>query len=402
MQKKLIGYKIRILNDVVSKMAQDLEQTLELLRDYDGSCSATLLDALIRAVASSAASEDDENVILYVTALSLIGLRDFREFLQQPFMQFFEQTFVRIEIKLVCEGRSRSQLVIRDSGPIQASQNDHLLVYFDKVFDPAIRDALIPAGARMSNGCSYLTAPNLSSKGSFWADMCPRCGWLCRNSDHMDKTWGQFPNLGRAMWESIITEFAKEFFFMFCSEYAKFVCWVLENPFIFANRWIRRSNSIRNGCNFQIRMPFLPEIFKDQVFVLRTLLPCFETLPTQDGGCILVPKPFMMIIDTTKMYQPIDDSENRTFLYRPRDKPKSKNTVHQTGMLTKVAQSLGCIGGFSDSILRRVLHTPNEGLLRRFKDENLILTKKLLRILGHFKKEGLIKAFEELKEALHL
>jgi hypothetical protein len=372
-----------------------------LLQVFDRSNHTTLLDALIRAVASSAASEEDENVILYVTALSLIGLRDFREFLEQPFMKFFEQTFVRIEIMLVCEGSSRSQLVIRNSGPMQASLNDHPVVYFDKVCDPAIRDALIPAGARLKSGC-YLTAPNLSSNGSFWADMCPRCSCICGNSDHMDKTWGQFRSLGRGMWESIITEFAKEFFFMFCSEYAKFVCSVLENQFIFANRWIRLSNSIRNGCNFQMRMPFLPGIFIHQVFVLRTLLPCFETLPTQDGGCILVPKPFMMIIDTTKMYQPIDDSENRTFLYRPRDKPKSKNTVHQTGMLTKVAQSLGCIGGFSDSILRRVLHTPNEEIIRNFKDENLILTEKLLRVLDKFKNEGLIKAFEELEEVLYL
>jgi hypothetical protein len=382
-----------------------------LLQVFDRSNHTTLLDALIRAVASSAASEEDENVILYVTALSLIGLRDFREFLEQPFMKFFEQMFFSIEIKLVCEGSSRSQLVIRNSGPMQASQNDHPVVYFDKVCDPAIRDALIPAGARLKSGC-YLTAPNLSSNGSFWADICPRCSCICGNSDHMDKSWGQFPNLGRGMWGSIITEFAKEFFFMFCSEYAKFVCWVLENPFIFANRWIRLSNSIRNGCNFQMRMPFLPGIFSHQVFVLRTLLPCFETLPTQDGGCILVPKPFMMIIDPRKMYQPIKDSEHRSFdeilasMYRqPKVKPKSKKTVQQTGMLTKVAQSLGRCGRcdrFANSILRRVLHTPNEEIIRNFKDENLILTEKLLRILGHFKCIGLLPALEELAELLQL
>jgi hypothetical protein len=203
------------------------------------------------------------------------------------------------------------------------------------------------------------------------------------------------------MWGSIITEIAKEFFVMFCSEYAKFVCWVLENPFIFANRWIPRSKFLQTGCEFEMGIPSLPEKFKDEVFVLRTLLPCFVKLPIQDGGCMLVPSPFMMIVDPTK-YQPIDDSANMSFASRRRVNPKSKKMDPRTGMLTKVAKSLGCVGGFADSILRRVLHTPNEGLLREFKDENLILTKKLLRILGHFKNERLLKVFQELEETLYL
>jgi hypothetical protein len=201
------------------------------------------------------------------------------------------------------------------------------------------------------------------------------------------------------MWESIITEIAKEFFFMFCSEYAKFVCWVLENPFIFANRMIRRSNPLQRRCEFEMGMPSLPVNFENEVFVLRTLLPCFAKLPTQDGGCRLVPSPFMMIIDPAK-YKPIDDSANMSFASRRRVNPKSKKMDPRTGMLTKVAESLGCFGGFADSILRRVLHTPSEGILREFKDENLILTKKLRRILGHFQNEGLIRVFERLEELL--
>jgi len=397
--KKLMGYNIRILNDVVAKMTEN-GNIFGLLQVFDRSNHTTLLDALIRAVASSAASEEDENVILYVTALSLMGLRDFREFLQQPFMNFLEQTFVRIEIKLVCEGRSRSQLVIRNSGPMQASQNDHPVVYLDQICDPAIRNALIPAGTRLKRD-NYTTAPNLSSDGSFWANMCPRCGWLCGNSDHMDKTWGQFPSLGRGMWESIITETAKEFFFMFCSEYAKLVCWVLENPFIFANRWIPRSKFLQTGCEFEMGIPSLPRIFENEFFVKRTLPHCFTKLPTQDGGCRLVPSPFMMIIDPAK-YKPIDDSANMSFASRRRVKPELKKMDTRTGMLTRVAQLLGCSDRFADSILRRVLHTPSEGILREFKDENLVMTKKLLRVLDHFNKRDLIKAFEELEEALYL
>jgi hypothetical protein len=377
-------------------MDQELEQILELLRDYDGSCSATLLDALTRAVVTP---EHDQNVRLYVAALTLLSLRDdFWEFLEQPIMTFVNQTFGMMNIKLVCQGGS--QLVIRNSGPMKTLQTEHPVVYFARICKPAIIDALIPAGARLSNGGCYLTAPNLSSDGSFWADECPRCGWSCGNFDHMDKSWGQFPNLGRAMWESIITEFAKEFFFMFCSEYAKFMCSVLENPFIFTNRWIRRSNSIQRGCEFEMGIPSFPEIFEKEVFFKRTLPPCFAKLPTHDGGCRLVPSPFMMIIDPAK-YKPIDDSTNMSFASKRRVNPKSKKMDPRTGMLTKVAKSLGCFGGFADSILRRVLHTPNEGLPREFKDENLILTKKLLRILGHFKKKCLIKAFEELEEALY-
>ena len=394
MQKKLIGYKIRILNDVVSKMAQDLEQILELLRDYDGSCSATLLDALTRGVAIPV------NVQLYVAALTLLGLReDMPQFLKQPIMPtFVDQSFCMMKFKLVCQGES--QLVVRKSGEMKTSPTEHPLLYIARLCQPAIRDALIPAGARLISGC-YLTAPNLSSDGSFWADMCPRCCWICGNSEHMDKNWGQFPNLGRGMWESIITETAKEFFFMFCSEYAKFVCSVLENPFIFANRMIRRSNPLQRGCEFEMGIPSFPEIFEKEVFFKRTLPPCFAKLPTHDGGCRLVPSPFMMIINPAK-YKPIDDSANMSFESKRRVNPKSKKMDPRTGMLTKVAKSLGCFGGFSDSILRRVLHTPNEGLLREFKDENLILTKKLLRILGHFKNECLIQVFERLEEALHL
>jgi hypothetical protein len=69
-------------------------------------------------------------------------------------------------------------------------------------------------------------------------------------------------------------------------------------------------------------------------------------------------------------------------------------------MLTQVAKSLGCVNGYADSILRRVLHTPNERLLMEFKYENIILTQKLLRILGHFKNEGLLQVFKRLEELL--
>jgi hypothetical protein len=283
---------------------------------------------------------------------------------------------------------------------MKTSQTDHPVVYLAGICKPAIIDALIPAGARLSNGC-YLTDFNLSSDDSFWADMCPRCGCLCGNFDHMDKGWGQFPNLGRGMWESIITEIAKKFFFMFCSEYAKFVCWVLENPFIFANRMIRRSNPLQRGCEFEMGIPSLPDIFKNKVFFKRTLLPCFEQLLTHDGGCRLVPSPFMMIIDPEN-HKPIDDSANMSFTSRRRVNPKPKKMDPRTGMLTKVAESLGCFGGFAKSILRRVLHTPSEGILREFKDENLILTEKLMRILGHFQNEDLIQVLEILEQALHL
>jgi hypothetical protein len=397
MKKKLIGYKIRILNDVVAKMSKRCN-IFRLLQLVDLPNHTTFLDALTRAVATP---KPDGNVSLYVAALSLLSLRDdMPQFLEQPIMTFVDQTFGMMKIKLLCQRGSRSQVVIRNSGAMKASPTEHPLVYFAGICKPAIIDARIPAGARLLSGC-YLTAPNLSSDGSFWADECPRCGWNCGDFDHMDKSWGQFPNLGRGMWESIITETAKNFFAMFCSDYAKFMCWVLENPFIFANRMVRRSKPLQRGCEFEMGIPSLPGIFDKQVFVLRTLLPCFEKLPTQDGGCMLVPSPFMMIIDPAK-YKPIDDSANMSFASRRRVNPKSKKMDPRTGMLTKVAESLGCFGRFADSILRRVLHTPSEGILREFKDENLILTGKLMRILGHFQNKDLIQAFEILEEALHL
>lgn len=373
-----------------------------LLQVFDGSNGMTLLDALTRAVVTP---EHDQNVRLYVAALTLLSLRDdFSEFLKRPVMTFFHQSFAMMKIKLISQ--RRSQIVIRSSGEMKTSSTEHPLLCIARICNPAIRDALIPAGARLLSGC-YLTAPNLSSDGSFWADMCPHhgCWGRCGKFDHMDKNWGQFPNLGRGMWESIITEVSKEFFFIFCSEYAKFVCWVLENPFIFANRWVGRSNPLQRGSEFEMGIPFLPEIFENEVYVLRTLLPCFVKLPAQNGCCMLVPRPFMMIVDPTK-YQPIDDSENMSYFTRysgfsRRVKPKSKMGAH-IGMLTKVAESLDCVGGFADSILRRVLHAPDKGLINEFKDENLILTKKLLRILGHFKNEGLLQVFKGLEELLYM
>ena len=371
-----------------------------LLQVVDSSNHITLLDAITRAVFTPL---HEQNVRLYVAALTLLSLRDeFQEFLEQPIMSFLDQTFAMIKIGLIPQGRS--QLVILYSGAMRTSSTEHPVDYFARICTPAIRNALIPAGARLSDGGCRLTAPNLSSDGSFWADMCPRCGWGCMDFDtHMDKGWGQFPNLGRGMWKSIITEIAKEFFFMFCSEYAKFVCWVLENPFIFANRWIRRSKFLQTGCEFEMGIPSLPDIFKNEVFFKRTLLPCFEQLPTHDGGCRLVPSPFMMIVDPAN-HKPIDDSAKMSCFgsRRRRDEPKSKKMGPHTGMLTKVAKSLGCFGGFADSILRRVLHTPSEGIFREFKDENLILTEKLMRILGHFQNEDLIQVFEILEQALHL
>lgn len=398
-----MGYKIRILNDVVAKMSKN-GNIFGLLQVVDRSNHTTFLDALTRAVVTPV---NDQNVRLYVDALTLLSLRDdFREFLERPIMTFFDQTFGMMNIKLVCQRGSPSQLVIRNSGPMKTSQTDHPVVYLAGICKPAIIDALIPAGARLISGC-YLTAPNRSSDDSFWADMCPRCGWGCMDFDtHMDKGWGQFPNLGRGMWGSIITEIAKEFFFMFCSEYAKFVCWVLENPFIFANRWIRRSNPLQRGCEFEMGIPSLPDIFKNEVFFKRTLLPCFEQLPTHDG-CRLVPSPFMMIVDPQK-YKPINDYPQLSFddllsersRREMRPKPVSRKIVRETGMVTKAAKLLGYSDGSANSILRRVLHAPNEGLLMEFRDENLILILKLMRILGHFKNEGLIQVFEQLADFL--
>ena len=358
-----------------------------LLQVFDDSNGMTLLDALTRGVATPG------NGPLYVAALTLLSLRDdFLEFLKQPIMTFVDQSFGMMKIKLVYQGGS--QLVVRKSGEMKTSPTEHPLLYIARLCQPAIRNALIPAGACLSNGGCYISNPNLSSDGSFWADMCPRCGCGCMDFNaHMDKSLGQFPNLGRVMWESIITKIAKEFFFMFCSEYAKFICWVLENPFIFANRWIRRSKFLQTGCEFEMGIPSLPGIFDNEIFV-QTFLHCFVKLPTKDGGYRLVPSPFMMIIDPAK-YKPINDSAHMSFRSRMSLKPKFKKIVSQTAMLTKAAKSLGCVGGFADSILRRVLHTPNEGLLMEFKHENIILMKKLL------KNDGLLPVFENLQKALN-
>ena len=82
MKKKLICYKIRILNDVVAKMnLAELLLISHLIGEFEGSHSETLLDAFRRAVVL------DKNIPIYIAALIELGAgENFAEFLDRSFM----------------------------------------------------------------------------------------------------------------------------------------------------------------------------------------------------------------------------------------------------------------------------------------------------------------------------
>jgi hypothetical protein len=349
-------------------------QIFQLLRDYDGSCSATLLDALMKAVAT------ESNIQLYIAAFIHLGAgHDFKEFLERPFKSFFEHMFVQLPVKLVQRFGLPSFTPHFDS--MQSHEHEHPVDFLYRICKDAMCNARIPAGTRLVryDGCLSHTIHSShpqSHPDSIWGDICPKCGRGCKNPTHMDPRMGDYANNGRQMWWSFLSECSKEFFFMFCSEYAKFVCGIHSNPLLLTNTWTSTPSvqSFGKRHEFNLAIPFLPAFLKNMDFI-RLLLNHFSIQETSDGNGKLVPRSFMYAI--------ANNSGDRM----------------KGAIAARLAKSLACDSGkFTRSVLRRVQHTPHPAKIAEFKAMNASFCKDVLRILKHFEKADMTDVFERLLE----
>jgi hypothetical protein len=185
---------------------------------------------------------------------------------------------------------------------------------------------------------------------------------------------GDYANNGRQMWWSFLSECSKEFFLMFCSEYAKFVCRIHSNPLLLTNIWTPSPQSVRKGHEFNLAIPFLPAFLKNMDFI-RLLLNHFSIQETSDGNGRLVPR--------SVMYAIANNSGDRM----------------KGAIAARLAKSLACDSGkFTRSVLRRVQHTPHPAKIAEFKAMNASFCKDVLRILNHFEKADMTDIFERLIE----
>jgi hypothetical protein len=115
-------------------------QIFQLLRDYDGSCSATLLDALMKAVVT------ESNTQLYIAAFIYLGAgHDFKEFLERPFKSFFEHMFVQLPVKLV----QRFGLPCFTPHFDSMQSHEHPVDFLYRICKDAMCNARIPAGTKL-------------------------------------------------------------------------------------------------------------------------------------------------------------------------------------------------------------------------------------------------------------
>jgi hypothetical protein len=346
-------------------------QIFQLLRNHDGSCSATLLDALTKAVTES-------NTPLYIAAFIHLGAgHDFKEFLERPFKSFFEHMFFQLSVKL--EQRSGLLYFTPHFNSMQSHKHKHPVDFLYRICKDAMCDARIPAGTRLLryNGCfshEILSSYPKSDPNSIWGNICPNCGRGCKDLTHMDPRMGGYAINGRQMWWSFLSQCSNEFFFMFCSEYAKFVCGIYSNPLLLTKTWILSQEPFRKEREFNLAIPFLPEFLQHMDF-MRLLLNHFSVQETSDGNGRLVPKSIMYFIGN-----------------------KSGNCM-KGAIAARLAKSLARNNMIlTKSILRRVQHTPHPAIFAGFKAMNASFCKDVLRILNHFQKFDMMNVFESLLE----
>jgi hypothetical protein len=285
MKKKLIGYNIRILNDVVAKMtpAQLLLmcEIVGLLQVFDDSNGMTLLDALKKTVV------EESNVKLYIAAFIHLGAGDdFKTFIERPFRSFFEQMSAQISLPF---GTPQVGSVMQSP--------EHPIDFLYRICKDAMLNARIPTGVRLVRDTLFgrLVSSPISSSDpkSIWGNICPKHGEKCDGSNGktccMHPRMGDYSNDGRQMWWSFITECSQEFFFMFCLEYAKFVCEVTKDPSL-----------LKKECE-SMMIPALPTIFKEIDFMKR-ISSDFSVTTTSDGSERIVPNPIICALTSSEKF----------------------------------------------------------------------------------------------------
>jgi hypothetical protein len=363
---------------------------LHLIREFEGSHSETLLDAFKRAVVL------DKNVPIYIAALIELGAGEkFAEFLDRSFMSFNEQCSIEIPIQRLMfqipdfRRRNCSYVSVRNL-PDNLGSNlypEILVDFFERITHDGIWNGRIPVSAELIDGAGRFCTYNFfSHDNSFWANVCPKCCLhvdnsdasigdpkFCQNDGHMHPQRGDYPNLGRYMFMRIFEEISNHYFWMFCTEYAKFCASLMLNP----NALSQVSFHSRNFV-LMLTLPFLPiwhKTDRDEAYRMREFLKMLQE--TQVGNKpVLFPQPCMLLL-----------------------KPSSKMEFLTKGvMVQKLAASL-TQNKFKEAIMRRVLNAPDKKKLCLFKKRNTSFCKELLKFLQTYKApEGLVCIFEALCE----
>lgn len=364
---------------------------LHLIGEFEGSHSETLLDAFRRAVAF------DKNVPIYIAALIELGAgENFAEFLDRSFMSFNEQCSIKIPIQRLMfqipdfRRRNCSYVSVRNL-PDNLGSNlypEILVDFFSRVLRDGIWNGRIPVGAKLMDCAGRICIYNFFSHDkSFWANVCPRCmrrvekynddddshmnPECCQDDSHMHPHRGEYSNMGRYMFMRIFEEISNQYFWMFCTQYAKFCASLMLNP----NALSQVSFHSRN-FDLMLTLPFLPiwhKTDKHEAYRMREILKHFQE--TQVGNQpVLFPKPCMLLLE-----------------------PSSKNVlIMQSAIVQKLAVSL-TQNQFKEAIMRRVLNAPNTNKLCLFKKQNTSFCKEILKFLRmHKAPEGLIRIFEAL------
>jgi hypothetical protein len=231
-----------------------LLKILSLIGVFEGSYSMTLMDAFKKGVFI------DENVPIYIAALIALGAgEDFDNLLRRPFSSFDDQCFILIPtqnlyIKLSGGYRRKtcSYVSIRRI-PVSLDLNinsEHLVEFFLMVVQDGIINGRIPVGATLyEHRGRYCPHDFLSDNNSMWANCCPQCKAVECQRGHMNPKCGDYPNMGRYMFEMIVSKMAEECFWRFCVQYANFSVSLMLNPIALSQVSF---HSMHNQCKLMI------------------------------------------------------------------------------------------------------------------------------------------------------
>jgi hypothetical protein len=390
-----MGYNIRILNDVVYKMTTaQLLLILHLIGVFEGSNLVTLGDAFKKAVVY------DKNVQIYISALIELGAgENFAEFLDRSFMSFNGELLIEISIQRLMfqkpdlRRRNCSCYVFVRSLPDNLGSNlypEILVDFFMRILRDGIWNGRIPVGAKLMDCEGRVCLYHFSShNGSLWTNICPKCRLhvdnsdksigdpkYCQNDGHMHQQMGDYPHLGRYMFKRIFDGISNHYFWMFCTQYAKFCASLMLNP----NALSQVSFHSRN-FDLMLTLPFLPiwhKTDKHEAYRMREILKMLQEKHVGNQP-VLFPKTCMLLLEPSLKME---------FL--------TKGAIVQ-----KLAASL-TENKFKEVIMRRVLNAPDKKKLCFFKKQNTSFCKEILKFLRmHEAPEGLVRIFEALCEIKH-
>jgi hypothetical protein len=232
----------------------------------------------------------------------------------------------------------------------------------------------IPVGAKLFDGarrcCLY---DFFSHDNSIWVNWCPECMCKVENCQmsHMNPRFGDYPNLGRFMFQGIISEMAKQCVWRFCFQYAKFSVSLMLNPIALSQISF---HSMYN--QFTLMIPFVPIRYKTDrsrtLEILFRMLDSFQELKV-GNQIVLVPNQCMHLL-----------------------KPSSKMEFLAKGaIMLRLAGSLVGSLQCKEAIIRRVLNTPNMKRLGLFRKQHVYFCNALLRVMKNYDAPaGLIAIFE--------